>query len=328
MIDPNRTAGLRSSERRVPGKSIPARGSLGFHLQEIVMNYFTRQFAGVISDPRTRTAMSAMLLTLALATAPLVVHAEGSSMDKPTVVLVHGAFAGSSSWNAVIAKLLPKGYKVVAVANPLRGVKSDASYVASLLATIDGPVILVGHSYGGSVITEAATGRSNVKALVYVSGLAPDVGETASALVGKFPGSTLGPTLAPPELLADGNKDLYILQDKYPAQFCADLPAREAKLLAATQRPIIAAAFDEAADSPAWKTIPSWFLYGSLDKNIPPAAHAFMAKRAGARRVVEVKGASHVVMMSHPGALVTLIDDAAAEYTRAQSLVSSAHHAD
>jgi pimeloyl-ACP methyl ester carboxylesterase len=234
-------------------------------------------------------------------------------MSKPTVVMVHGAFAESSGWNRVIAKLLAKGYPVVAVANPLRGVKSDASYVDSVLDGIKGPVILVGHSYGGSVITVAAAGKSNVKGLIYVSGLAPDVGETASALVGKFPGSTLGPTLAPPTVLADGNKDLYILQEKYNAQFCADLPASEAKLMAATQRPIVEAAFGEAAAAAAWKTIPSWFLYGSLDKNIPPAVHAFMAKRAGAKKAVEVKGASHVVMISHPDALVQLIDAATAE---------------
>jgi pimeloyl-ACP methyl ester carboxylesterase len=278
------------------------------------MKHLTRQFGWVMPNLDMRAVAFAMLLTVLLSVSPL--HAEESPMEKPTVILVHGAFAGSSSWNTVIAKLTPEGYRVIAIANPLRGVKSDASYLASLIDSIDGPIILVGHSYGGSVITEAATGKENVKALVYVSGLAPDVGETASALVGKFPGSTLGPTLAPPTLLADGSKDLYILQDKYHAQFCADLSAREAKLMAVTQRPIVAAAFDEAAGTPGWKTIPSWFLYGSLDKNIPPAVHAFMAKRANARKTVEVSGASHVVMISHPDALVALIDDAAAEYAR------------
>ena len=242
------------------------------------------------------------------------VHAKETVMTKPTVVLVHGAFAESSSWNRVTTKLLAKGYPVVAVANPLRSVKGDASYLASLLDAIPGPVILVGHSYGGTVITVAATGKGNVKALIYVSGLAPDTGETASALVGKFPGSTLGPTLAPPVILADGSKDLYILQAKFHAQFAADLPAGEAQLMATTQRPIPEAAFNEpAAGEPAWKTIPSFFLYGSLDKNVPPAVHAFMAKRAGAKETVEIKGSSHVVMMSHPDALVKLIDDADAQ---------------
>ena len=258
-------------------------------------------------------SVSGLAIAGCLALAALLVRAppaQGAEMVRPTVVLVHGAFAESSSWSPVIAKLLPKGYHVIAVANPLRGLKKDAAYLADILATVPGPIILVGHSYGGSVIGEAATGKSNVKALIYVSGLAPDTGESASDLVGKFPGSTLGPRLAPPVVLADGSKDLYILQDQFHAQFCADLPDREARLMAATQRPIVESAFAETATAPAWKSIPSWFLYGSLDMNIPPAAHAFMASRAGARETVEIKGASHVVMTSHPEALVKLIEDA------------------
>ncbi len=259
------------------------------------------------------SGLHAAFLAAFMSIVPQVIYAQGSNMSKPTVVLVHGAFAGSSSWNNVAAKLLAEGYSVVAVANPLRGVKSDALYVANLLDSIAGPVILVGHSYGGNVISYAAVGKSQVKALVYVSGVAPDAGESASTLVGKFPGSTLGPTLAPPVVLADGSKDLYIMQDKYHAQFAADVPLKESQLMAATQRPITEAALNESGGTPAWKTIPSWFLYGSLDKNIPPAVHAFMAKRAGAKRAVEVKGASHVVMISHPDALVQLIDEAAAQ---------------
>ncbi len=242
---------------------------------------------------------------------PAVLQAKEPGPAKPTVVMVHGAFAESSSWTPVISRLLAKGYPVVAVANPLRGVGSDAKYLSAVMTNIAGPIILVGHSYGGMVISNAATGNSKVKALVFVSGLAPDVGETATALVAKFPGSTLGPTLAPPVLLAGGAKDLYIRQDKFNAQFCADMPAADAAVMAATQRPILEAAFNEAAGTPAWKTIPSWFLYGSLDKNIPAAVHAFMSRRAGAKKAVEVKGASHVVMVSHPDALVRLIDDAA-----------------
>lgn len=237
---------------------------------------------------------------------PAVLEAKEPGPGKPTVVMVHGAFAGSSSWNPVVSRLLAKGYPVVAVANPLRGVGSDAKYLSAVMTNIAGPIILV-----GMVISNAATGNGKVKALVFVSGLAPDVGETATALVAKFPGSTLGPTLAPPVLLAGGAKDLYIRQDKFNAQFCADVPAADAAVMAATQRPILEAAFNEAAGMPAWKTIPSWFLYGSLDKNIPAAVHAFMSRRAGAKKAVEVKGASHVVMVSHPDALVRLIDDAA-----------------
>jgi pimeloyl-ACP methyl ester carboxylesterase len=264
------------------------------------------------TDPPRAFSLVTSLLAMVLAIAPLISQAQERAMNKPTVVLVHGAFAESSSWNRVSAKLLAKGYSVIAIANPLRSVKGDASYLASLIDSIHGAVILVGHSYGGTVITVAAEGKSNVKALVYVSGLAPDLGETASGLVGKFPGSTLGPTLAPPVILADGAKDLYISQDKFHAQFAADLAANEAKLMAVTQRPIPEAAFNEPASAAAWKTIPSWFLYGSLDKNVPPAVHAFMAKRAGAKEIVEIKGSSHVVMMSHPDALVKMIEDATA----------------
>lgn len=231
--------------------------------------------------------------------------------SKPTVVLVHGAFAESSSWDGVVERLLAKGYPVVAVANPLRGVRSDANYVANVVDSIPGPVVLVGHSYGGNVITNAATGKANVKALVFVAGFAPEAGETAAGLSGKFPGSTLGPTLAPPVILADGSKDLYIEQSKFRAQFAADVPAKQAAVMAATQRPITEAALNEPSGAPAWKSIPSWFIWGSLDKNIPPAAQQFVAKRAGAKRIVEVEGASHVIMTSRPELVTKIILEAA-----------------
>ena len=249
-----------------------------------------------------------LLATMATYALPAIA---ASSATLPTIVLVHGAFAESSSWNGVVARLLAKGYPVIAAANPLRGVRIDSAYVASVLDSIPGPVVLVGHSYGGEVITNAATGKGNVKALVYVAGLATAEGESAGALVGRFPGSTLGPTLAPPTALSDGNKDLYILQTKFHAQFAADVPARDAALMAATQRPIVAAAFDELSGQPAWKSIPSWFIYGSRDKNIPPILQPFMAERAGARGIVEVNGASHVVMVSHPDQVAKLIEKAA-----------------
>lgn len=230
---------------------------------------------------------------------------------KPTVVLVHGAFADASSWNGVIDILHKDGYTVVAAANPLRGVKSDGAAIGSLAAATNGPVVLVGHSYGGNVITEAANGHSNVKALVYVSAFAPDTGETVAELAGRFPGSTLGKALAPAVTLADGSKDLYILQDKFHSQFAADIPAAQAALMAVTQRPIAEAALNEKSGDAAWKTIPSWFIYGDEDKNIPPQAIAFMAKRAGAKNSVVVKGGSHVVMVSHPRAVAKLIEQAA-----------------
>ena len=266
----------------------------------------------IAESPATAALVTvAVAATLAIVTPPL--FAKEAPMSKPTVVLVHGAFAESSSWNTTTTKLLAKGYPVVAVAITLRGVKTDTTYLNNVLDSIAGPVILVGHSYGGNVISNISTAKTNVKALVFVSGVAPDIGESAATLSGKFPGSTLGPTLAPPVLLADGSKDLYIQQDKYHAQFAADVPLAEAKLMATTQRPITEAALNEPGGAPAWKVLPSWFLYGSLDKNIPPAVHEFMARRAGSKRTVEVKGASHVVMILHPEVLVKLIDEAAAE---------------
>ncbi|REG49603.1 pimeloyl-ACP methyl ester carboxylesterase [Paraburkholderia sp. BL6669N2] len=234
-----------------------------------------------------------------------------SPPTKPTIVLVHGAFADSSSWNGVASRLLAKGYPVVAVANPLRGVQSDAQYVAGVLASIAGPIILVGHSYGGNIITNVATGKDNVKALVYVSGLAPDSGESAATLSGQYPGSTLGPTLAPPVPLADGGKDLYIKQADFHAQFAADVPAAQAAQMAVAQRPITEAALKEPSGTPAWKSIPSYFIYGSRDKNIPPALQPFMADRAHAKKTVEILGASHVVMISHADAVAKIIEDAA-----------------
>jgi pimeloyl-ACP methyl ester carboxylesterase len=231
---------------------------------------------------------------------------------KPTVVLVHGAFADSSSWNGVIAILERDGYPVVAAPNALRGVRADADVVSDLIRSIDGPVVLVGHSYGGSVISEAAEGAPNVKALVYVAAFAPEASETALGLTGKFPGSTLAPTLAPPVKLTGGGNDLYILQARFHDQFAADVPVAEARLMAAGQRPIAEAALGEASTAPAWKHIPSWFIYGDKDRNIPPVALKFMADRAQSRGTVVVKGASHVVMVSNALAVAGLIERAAA----------------
>lgn len=247
-------------------------------------------------------------LLLAASALPLVAQAQTA---KPTIVLVHGAFADSSSWNGVIPILQRDGYTVIAAPNALRSVRTDADEVRDLVKSIDGPVVLVGHSYGGSVISEAGEGAPNVKALVYVSAFAPEEGETALGLTGKFPGSTLAPALAPPVKLAGGGNDLYILQARFHDQFAADVPAAEAKLMAAGQRPIADTALGEATAAPAWKHVPSWFIYGDKDKNIPPVAMQFMAERAGSRGTVVVKGASHVVMVSHAAAVASLIEKAA-----------------
>ncbi len=176
---------------------------------------------------------------------------------------------------------------MIAVANPLRGVKNDSDYLASVIDGLDGDVVLVGHSYGGTLITNAAAGSERVKALVYVGGFAPDRGESAAELSGRYEGGTLGETLVAFEL-PDGNNDLYIVQERYRAQFAADVPEAEAARMAVTQRPIVEAALNEASGDAGWKTIPSWFLFGEKDQNIPAAVHRFMAERAGARRIVEI----------------------------------------
>ncbi|WPO00760.1 alpha/beta hydrolase [Pseudomonas sp. MUP55] len=255
--------------------------------------------------------MKKTLASLAVAASLFAGANAFAQTEKPTIVLVHGAFADASSWNGVARILEQDGYTVVAAANPLRSVKSDAASVASLIASIQSPVVLVGHSYGGNVISAAANDQANVKALVYVSAFAPDTGETVAGLAGKFPGSTLGPTLAAPVPLSDGGKDLYIQQSQFHEQFAADVPAVEAALMAATQRPVTDAALNEPFGTPAWKHIPSWSIYGDQDKNIPPQALAFMAKRADAKAVEVVKGASHVVMVSHPAPVARLIERAA-----------------
>jgi len=236
----------------------------------------------------------------------------GQSAKATTIVLVHGAFADSSSWNAVVSRLEADGYPVIAAANPLRSLKTDAEYVARLVHAIPGPVVLVGHSYGGGVISVAAETGDNIKALVFVAGFAPAAGDSPASLAQLYPTGTLVSALAPPVPLADGTKDLYIDQTKFWHQFAADSSKSTAAQMAATQRPITEAALGEAAEgAPAWQRLPSWFIYGSLDRNIPADLHAFMAKRAKARAVIEVKGASHALMLSHSAEVASLIERAA-----------------
>jgi pimeloyl-ACP methyl ester carboxylesterase len=235
-----------------------------------------------------------------------------ATTKKPTVVLVHGAFADSSGWNDVTRKLTGDGYPVVAFANPLRGVASDAAQLKAVLAGIDGPVVVVGHSYGGSVISEAATGDKDVKALVYVAAFLPAAGETAAGLSGKFPGSTLGGALTS-IATPGGRTDLYIDPKLFPQQFAADVPVKQAKLFAVSQRPIDQAALNEPqAGKQAWQSIPSYDLITGADRNIPPAAQRWMAARAHAK-VVSVQGASHMVFVSQPGITTALIERAAHE---------------
>ncbi|GAA4836554.1 alpha/beta fold hydrolase [Kitasatospora terrestris] len=231
---------------------------------------------------------------------------------KPTVVLEHGAFADGSSWDGVVAALRRDGYPVVAAANPLRGPASDAAALRSLVDHLKGPVVLVGHSYGGSVISQAAVGEPRVKALVYVAAFLPAPGESALELTDRFPGSTLPGTLDPvPFTGADGSTgtDLYIQQDKFRAQFAADVPADRAALAAAAQRPIAQAALTEKATAAAWETVPSWDVVTTEDLNIPAAAQRFMARRAHAH-TTEV-AASHSVAVSHPDLVAGVIEKAA-----------------
>jgi pimeloyl-ACP methyl ester carboxylesterase len=254
--------------------------------------------------------MTNLVLAAAMAASGSATAQPADSQVKPTIVLVHGAFAESSSWNAVIAELNRDGYTAIAAANPLRSVAGDGAAVSALVGSIPGPVVLVGHSYGGPVITEAANGNGNVKALVYVAGFAPEPGESSLTLSGKFPGSTLAESVVP-VALADGGQDLFFQQDKFRAQFAADVPEDQARLMAATQRPVTEAALAEPSGAASWKWLPSYVVYGSADRNIPPAVMSFMAERAHAAKAVVIEGASHALMVSHPNEVAALIEDAA-----------------
>ncbi len=230
-----------------------------------------------------------------------------------TVVLVHGAFAESSSWAGVIANLTGRGVTAIATPNPLRSVTTDAENVRRAVEAVGGPVLLVGHSYGGAVITEAAVGSDAIAGLVYVAGFAPDHGENSLELTGKFPGSTLGETVRPIDL-GDGTNDLFVDRSLFPGQFAGDVPLTDAQIAAATQRPIRDFALGEPqpAETPAWKTLPSWFVFGTGDKNIPVEGLRFMAERAGSLKTVEIPDASHSVMVSNPDAVADLITGALA----------------
>ncbi|MEU0184309.1 alpha/beta hydrolase [Streptomyces sp. NPDC006207] len=229
----------------------------------------------------------------------------------PTVVLVHGAFADASSWSGVIAALQSDGIPVVAPANPLRGLASDAAYLASVAAQIDGPVVLVGHSYGGALITVAGM-TENVVGLVYVAAYVLDEGESMGELQGRFPDSPLVGSLKQWDYPgADGGPavELTIVREAFPLVFAADVPADVTKVLAVAQRPLAASAFTETASVAAWKTKPSWALVAGADRGIAPEVQRFAAKRAGAT-IVEVESASHAVALSQPKEVADLIRDA------------------
>jgi pimeloyl-ACP methyl ester carboxylesterase len=238
--------------------------------------------------------------------APVQTH---SHAPKPTVVLVHGAWADSSSWSGVITRLQRDNYNVLAAPNPLRSLSGDAAYLRDFLATVAGPIVLVGHSYGGAVITNAATGNPNVKALVYVDAFAPEQGETVNSLVGAGSALTADPAtlfdIRPYPGAPAGDADVYLKASVFTDSFAQDLPRREATLLAAIQRPLTLAAGNEPSGVPAWRTIPSWYLLGTLDKIITPASQLAMAQRAHSH-IVKVR-ASHVSLISHPSATAKII---------------------
>jgi pimeloyl-ACP methyl ester carboxylesterase len=232
---------------------------------------------------------------------------------KPTIVLVHGAFAESSSWDGVIDRLLEAGHPVIAAANPLRDLAGDAASVADLVRTIEGPALLVAHSYGGAVISNVPADAGDITGLVYVNGFAPDPGESCFQLAGMFPGSMLGEDTSRPVPRSDGTTDLYIVQDRFHELFCADVPAPQAARMAATQRPATQEALvAPSGERPLWRELPSWFVIGEQDRIIPPELQRFMADRAGARRTLEIAGASHALSVSQPQATVDLILEAVA----------------
>jgi pimeloyl-ACP methyl ester carboxylesterase len=266
---------------------------------------------------REIAAAYAFILALGLGLSVTAPAAASDSQDprgpKPTIVFVHGGWADSSSWNQEITNLERRDYTVIAPADPLRDLASDAAYIRSVLQTISGPIVLVGHSYGGAVITNAAVGVPNVKALVYIAAFAPDKGESLVQLVTMNPGSHIGPATLDfrPYPLPDGGTgtDLYIKKSAFHDAFAADLPLQMTDQMQAGQRPFANAAFMAPSDDPAWKTIPSWYMVATQDHAIPPATERFMAQRAHAS-TVEVDS-SHVAMISQPEATTRLILDAA-----------------
>jgi pimeloyl-ACP methyl ester carboxylesterase len=228
----------------------------------------------------------------------------------PTIVLVHGAFAESASWDGVIDPLLAAGCDVIAAPNPLRGLAADARAVSDLVRSIEGPVVLVAHSYGGAVISNVDA--DDIVGLVYINAFAPDQGESCFELAGKFPGSMLGETTLRPVPCSGGKTDLYIVRDRFHDVFCPDVAASQAARMAATQRPATQEALVEpSGQSPLWTHVPSWFLIGEDDRVIPAALQHFMADRANARRTIEVPGASHATVVSQPDATAQLILDSA-----------------
>lgn len=254
-------------------------------------------------------ALVGLLMAAPATTADAHPTATATAKAKPTIVLVHGAWADSSSWNKVITRLQARGYTVKAPANPLRGLTGDAAYIRDYLSVVPGPIVLVGHSYGGAVITNAAKDNPNVQALVYIDAFAPAEGEPIVALTGAD--SALN---APPETVFDfapypdappGDVDLYLKQDVFLNSFMQDVPKRQALVYYAGQKPAAASGLAAVSGPPAWEDIPSWYLLGKHDLVITPEAQRFMAKRAGSH--LSYVNSSHVPLVSRPGAVTKTI---------------------
>jgi pimeloyl-ACP methyl ester carboxylesterase len=228
---------------------------------------------------------------------------------KPTIVLVHGAWADASGFAAEIRALQDRGFRAIGFANPLRGLADDARYLADFLRSLAGPLVLVGHSYGGAVISAAATGNEQVKTLAFFSGWMPDEGESIAQVFETSEGSLVGPALRPVPFTgqdgSEGGQDLYLDPEQFHAVFADDVDRGTSDVMAATQRPWSGAGFYEPSGPPAWKTLPCWYLLCTEDKAIPPATQRFMAERANAR--IQEVPASHVSMVSQPEAATQLI---------------------
>jgi pimeloyl-ACP methyl ester carboxylesterase len=255
------------------------------------------------------TATAALIMPLSqTASANTTSRVAASVGPKPTIVLEHGAWADTSSWNGVIKRLEADGYTVYAPPNPLQGLSYDSAFLADFLHSISGPIVLVGHSYGGAVITNAATGDAQVKALVYVDAFAPAQGQTLAQLLASVPGSCAVPAnlnVVPFPGAPAGVGDAYITQSAFPSCMADGLPAKEARVLAVTQLPIATSALTDPSGAPAWQTIPSWAVVGTADHAIPPALQLAMAENAHAH-ITEVK-APHLSMISDPGVVTSVI---------------------
>jgi pimeloyl-ACP methyl ester carboxylesterase len=283
----------------------------------MIMTTPTQTHRGPARRRRYLAALATALLlccVAALQVLPDATATQGRPAARPTIVLVHGAWADSSSWSGAIERLQADGYRVLAPSNPLRSLSTDSAALRTFLDTIDGPVVLVGHSYGASVITNAATGNAAVKALVYVNGSVPGRGETVGELAG--PESALSvpdpttifdfvPNTAPPT--PDG--DVYLHEDVFLRSFATGLSSRQARVLWASQKPITLLALNEPSGPPAWQTIPSWYLVGTRDRVIPTSAQLAMAAKASS--TVRRFDAGHLGLISDPAPVARIVEDAA-----------------